>query len=254
MTSTHSQTVMNAAKKFASDLVGNARSDVAAKLQAVDEACRSIIESGGTVSVSSVRGWVSTNRGISIAASTLMNLRVHPQTGEKEHSPARQIINRYVEVQKVSTKRMTSRAEPGLSSIVLSEREMKEIEDHQVRYKVQLMAGRLRNLETQLSQLRTINRLPTLPPTALSENYLLASEGQLPGADSDQDLSLDEEDLNALTDFLNESKLHRRKLEFDDNGALKVTHPARSDTATVSISKPFLADALRKILRSYARE
>lgn len=253
MASTHTQTMISAAKEFADSLIQNARSDVATKLQAVDDACRSIIESGGTVSIQSVRGWVSTNRGISIASSTLMNLRMNPQTGEKDYSPARLIINKYIEAQRASSKRPTKASAMSYGSFALSESEMKEIEDHSVRYKVQLMAGRVRNLETQLNQLRTINKLPTLPPAALSQSYLLSSEGLTSIEEHDQDLSLEEEELKAISDFLDQKAMQRRKVAFDENGSLKVTHPASPKTTTLAISKPFLENALQKILKSYAK-
>lgn len=251
MTSTHSQTMLSGANQFAGDLVRNARSDVAVKLQAVDEACRSIIESGGTVSVASVRGWLSTNRGMYIAASTLMNLRNNPQTGEKNYAPARLIINSYIDAQKGLRKRGDKISEHNFGSLFLNDSEIKEINDHQVRYKVQLMVGRVRNLETQLNQLRTINNLPVLPPATLSQNYLPGIGGQSSVVERNQSLILDEEELRALNDFLDEKSMKRRRIAFGDNGTLKATYSASSQTSTCAISKPFLEDALRKILRSY---
>jgi hypothetical protein len=246
--------MMDDAESFAHDLIQSARSDVAVKLQAVDEACRSIIESGGTVSVSSVRGWVSTNRGLSIASSTLMNLRRNSHNGEKDYSPARRIINKYTNVQKFATKRPASKIEPSYGSFALSDSEMREIQDHSVRYKVQLMAGRLRNLENQLNQLRTINKLPALPPAALSQSRLLGSGRQFSTEENAYDANLDEEEINALNDFLDDRSMRIRKLEFSEVGALKATYPASSQTSSSAISKPFLKDALQKILRPYMQK
>ncbi len=251
MTSTHTQSMISAAREFSDSLFQSARSDVAVKLQAVDEACRSIIESGGTVSIKSVRGWVSTNRGISIAASTLMNRRLDPQTGENNYSPARLIINKYIECQRHSGGLKTKKEEQKFGSFALSEAEMKEIEDHTVRYKVQLIVGRMRNLETQLNQLRTINKLPSLPPAALSESYLISSEGLDTIEEPDRNLSLSEDELEALSDFLELKSMRRRKAEFDENGTLRITHPASPKTTVKAISKPFLETSLRKILKSY---
>jgi len=253
MTSTQSQEMLAEATKFADDLISCARSDIAAKLQAVDEACRSIIDGGGTVSITSVRGWLVTNRGINIAPSTLMNRRTDPQTGDKTHSPSRLIINKYIEIQKVATKRVSKKIKQSFGSIALSESEMKEIEDHQVRYKVQLLAGRVRNLETQLNHVRTINSLPVLTTAGLSQSFLRGAEDQTSVIENSQNLRLDEEELDALNDFLKKSSMRRRKVEFDNNGTLKITHPASSTTSTAAISKPFLEGALHKILRSYGR-
>ena len=254
MTSTHSQEILSAAGKFSNDLISTARSDVAAKLKAVDEACCAILKGGGTVSIGSVRGWLITNRGLSIAPSTLMNLRTDPRTGEKKHSPARRIIKKYIEVQELPSKRTIKPAEHHLASFAFDESEMREIKDHQVRYKVQLLVGRVRNLETQLNHVRTISNLPELAAENVPQNHSLLNEDpSVPIGDGDA-IRLDEAEREALHDFLNDNSMHRRKIGFDENGALKATHPANPSTSTTAISKPFLKGALHKILRAHRRD
>ena len=173
-----------------------------------------------------------------------MNKRVDKLTGKKVHSPLRQIIDKYGEVQ-CSTLASAPKVPEGSSfgSIVLGDSELASISDHQVRYKVQLIAGRVRNLETQLNQLRTIRDLPALPASILSnETGSVEPQGR---ASSD----LHEEEIEALADFLKPSSLKRRGLTFDDLGRLKVTHPASRERKTVSISTPDLQGALEKTLK-----
>ena len=250
MTSTQTQEMLAEAGKFSTELISNARSDVAVKLQAVDDSCRSLIESGGTVSIASVRGWLATNRGITIAPSTLMNLRTNTQTGEKSYSPLRLIINKYVGVQKMSAKRAT-KIVPSFGSFVLSEAEMREIEDHQVRYKVQLLIGRVRNLETQLNHVRAIGNLPMLPTAGEMKSSSLEGSELITLPKGDRDSKLDEEEQKSLEDFLSERSMLRRKIAFDENGALTATHLASPKRSTTFISKPFLKSALSKVLRSH---
>ena len=206
------------------------------------------------MSIGSVRGWLITNRGISIASSTLMNLRTDPRTGEKKVSPARSVINKYADFQKFTSKRTKKRPEPNLASLVFNDSEMREIADHQVRYKVQLLVGRVRNLEAQLNHVRTISNLPQLTTANAPHNPSTTQEDRVAPNGNGVYLSLDDAEREALHDFLNERSMHRRKLRFDENGVLKATHPANSKTLITPISKPFLEGALRKVLHTYQKD
>lgn len=172
MASTQRQQLINNAQTLSEKLAAEARSDVSAKTLKVDEACRNILLNGGLFSMKSVRAWLSTNVGLTIAPQTLMNKRLDKLTGEKVHSPFRLIIDKYSEIQSISSFSLPKEERVmNLGSVVMSEAELASFSDHQVRYKAQLLAGRVRNLETQLNQLRTITNLPTLvtkPARALS--------------------------------------------------------------------------------------
>ncbi|UWP88443.1 hypothetical protein [Aliiroseovarius crassostreae] len=250
MTSTQHQQLINNARKFSEKLAAEARSDVSTKILKVDEACRNIMSNGGLVSMKSVRAWLSTNVGLTIAPQTLMNKRQDKLTGEKVHSPFRVIIDKYCEIQSISSSSpFKEKRAQNLGSVVMSEAELASIPDHQVRYKVQLLAGRVRNLETQLNQLRTISKLPTLPRNTLCDEAQRGHEEGVDAVSNSTNQALHEAEIAALAEFLKPNALKRRGLGFDDLGRLNVTHPANRKRKTVPISSPELRTALEKILR-----
>jgi hypothetical protein len=247
--------MLKIAEDVAAKFISDARSDVAVKLQAVNDACKSIYDNGGTINIPSVRGWLVTNRGITIGASTLMNRRKNPRTGETARAPARLIIDEYIKAQKLSPRRVAKHQSMNsfLGSDLFSESEMKEIHDHQIRYKIQLLVGRARNLETQLTHARIIHSLPILSVSEVSQRSIQRKSGVSLFTENNHDLTLDEEELEALRDFLDESAKIRRKVQFDVNGSLRVTRSPSPKTSTIAISKPFLESALQKIIQLYRR-
>lgn len=252
MTSETLKGLLDDAEVRSDELILNSRSDVAKRLQAVLDACRAIVKAGGTVSVSSVRGWLVTNRGISIAPSTLMNLRTDPKSGEKVHAPARRIIDMYVSAQRRLSTSAGQKGSPPYSSVFVTEAEISEIADHQTRYKVQLLTARVRNLETQLNHVRAIGRLPELSAGCVPQDDQGDPRSDEPKAikgGSDNPNRPEEFELDALLDFLNASAMRRRKIGFNENGALIVTHPPGPATRTSNISKPFFETALQKIIQ-----
>ena len=252
MTSTQHQQMINKARTFSEELAAGARSDVSAKILKVDEACRSILTSGGLVSMRSVRAWLSTNAGLTIAPQTLMNKRPDKKTGEKVHSPLRQVIDKYSEIRNLSVVSRTKAAKASyLETVAMSEAELASIPDHQVRYKAQLLAGRVRNLETQLNQLRAISNLPTLPASPLPQESFLDEAAESDAVSTSSDQFLDEAEIEALADFMKPSALKRRGLVFDDLGRLSVMHPASRERKSVSVSAPELQSALTKALKAH---
>lgn len=254
MSSTQNQQLMENARLFTDQLIKTVRSDVATKLSKVDEACRVIIKNGGLVSMPSVRAHLSTNYGITIAAQTLSNKTLDKRTGQKTHSPLRQVIDKYSEVQRLLEKKPgRTEAKRSMGSALLSDAELASIEDHQVRYKVQLLVGRVRNLSAQLNEARAIQNLPTIPAAAFPEGFLAGNQDAPPLLGSGANLALDEDELEALEDFVKQTSMRRRALDFDELGTLRVTLRPTKEGKTVALSKPELQSALEKILRSYAR-
>ena len=254
MTSTQASNMLTNAEDFARRLVLDARSDVKVKLKAVDAACQSILESGGTVTINSVRSWLATNTGIQVAYSTLVNSRTDNNTGEKIKYPARQIIDKYKEVQefKISGVRK-KQAHRNFSTPDFSEAELLSIEDHQVRYKVQLLSARVRNLNKQLNAVREIRNLPLVSTSMLSQNLLKKDADGSALAVEGTDLTIDEQELDALADFLKPGALKRRQMKFDDDGILQIESPPSRKRTTIQGSRGFFEQALRKILISYGR-
>lgn len=241
---------LNQAQAFAEDIIEGSRSDVSTRLRAVDSACRSILDSGGQVTISSVRAWLATNRGISIASSSLMNKTLNSKTGLKSHSAARRIIDQYARIHNHNSRAgQNSEISIGANPLI-SDAELAGIPDHQLRYKIQLLAARARNLQNQLNQVRSIGNLPII-----SEPYLRQLQHQeFPASDSvdgSHDATLDQAEIDSVMDLVEVRSMLRRGLTFDQNGALKIEVPASQRTRTISISKPFFESAVRKILQLY---
>lgn len=254
MSSSQNHEHMENARFFTEQMIKTARSDVAAKLSKVDEACREIIKSGGLVSMPSVRSYLSTTYGITIAAQTLCNKTLDRRTGKKVHSPLRQVIDKYVEIQRL-LQRKPGRPDvaKSLGSAFLSDCELTAIEDHQVRHKVQLLLGRVRNLNTQLNEARAVQNLPSLPASAFSAGEHPNNQGSQFTNEREAYLGLDEEELEAIEDFLKETSMRRRALDFDEIGTLRVKIRPTIEAKTVVLSKPEFQRALRKILHVYSR-
>lgn len=250
MSSLQNRQFLDDARRFAENLAAEARSDVSAKIFKVDEACRAILESGGTVSMRSVRAWLSTNMGLTIASQTLMNRRLDRRTGSKVHSPLRQVIEKYAKIQNLafSSPKMDIKVASS-GAVAISEAELALIPDHLVRYKAQLLVGRVRNLENQLNQLRTIANLPSLSEAILSEGTLASGTARPNAISEGTGQILNEGEIDALADFLKPSSCRRRGLSFDNLGGLKVTHPASRERKVASLSTPDLQSALEKILK-----
>lgn len=253
MTSDQNKQLMDNARLFTEQLISTVRSDVATKLSKVDEACRAIIKTGGLVSMSSVRAHLSTNYGITIAPQTLSNKTLDKRTGQKTHSAHRQVIEKYAEVQRLSERRPGRvDAQKGTSFALLSEAELASIEDHQVRYKAQLLVGRVRNLNNQLNQVRAIQNLPSISAAAYPERLRTESPDATALLGTGDEFTLDEDELEAIRDFFKNLSMHRRGLDFDKVGRLRVNLRPTKEAKTVALSKPELQRALEKVLRSYA--
>ena len=162
----------------------------------------------------------------------------------------RQVIDKYAEVQSqlvVGTSRKSP--PPDISSVFLNEKELMSIDDHQVRYKVQLLAGRVRNLETQLNQARVIGKLPAVQTSSSGGEMLTYEMIGASGIASDGGEPLDDAELRAVEDFLKVTALRRRGLSFDESGRLNVVHPASHQRSTALLSIPDFKSALQKVLR-----
>jgi len=254
MSSTQNQQLMENARLFTDQLTTTVRSDVATKLSKIDEACRSIIKTGGLVSMPSVRAYLSTNYGITIAPQTLSNKTLDKRTGQKTHSPLRQVIDKYAEVQRLSEKR-PGRVEPRVSmgNALLSEADLASINDHQVRYKTQLLVGRVRNLSNQLNEVRAIQNLPSISAAAFPQSFLSEGLNASPSIASEGNVALDEEEMEAIKDFVKKTSMRRRNLDFDEMGTLSVNLRPTQESKTVALSKPELRSALEKIIQLYGR-
>lgn len=253
MVSTHTQSMIKDANEFAERLILEARIDVKQKLTAVNKACQSLLESGGELEMPIMLSWIATNYpGMRIASQSLMNTYTNPKTGEKEPVKARQIFNKYKEVQeaKLSNVRV-KRSQARLATPDLSEREMLAIEDHQVRYKVQLLSTKVRNLNKQLDAARKIQNLPMVPMSMLSAKLLSKDLDGNALVNDKASLLLSEEELDALEDFMKPTSLKRRKMDFDSEGILNIEKLPSQKRETVQISRGFLEQALRKVLASY---
>ncbi|WP_425080036.1 hypothetical protein [Ruegeria denitrificans] len=245
------------AQKFTEALAKDARADLADRLYLIDKACNSLLEVGGVVTVKSVRSWLATNSGLAISAASFSNSNIDATTGERTYRPQRRIVEKYAEIQRIiedSSGRNSGQPNvshpPSTSVAFLSDDELGAINDNQVRYKVQLLQGRVKNLLIQNNNFRKISNLPLLSASMFGEQFKPAESqctanpiGKLSGI-------LVENELSVLIDFLENGSLKSRQLHFDDVGTLRVTLPAISRRKEVRISKPGLEEVLKKLIRA----
>jgi len=231
-------------EESAEAIIKHATPKMQKKLRCVNDACMDIIKQGGAVRVNSVRTWLAENGGIKIALSTLMNKNIDRRTGEKTFSLMRQIINIYIGMS-ISNSRSPDTS-IGLErnhdkAVHLSSDELKQIHDHQLRYKISLMNREMRNLEAQVRILLSTS-LPSLDHPQSSEskvsNVLVDGNEQV----------LAEEERDALQDLLDETSLRRRGIVYGDHGQLRVTLPPSARSRDLTLSLPYLRNAIAKVL------
>lgn len=256
MASTQVKSMLNDANEFAQEIIRKSRSDVQPKLTAVNAACQSILENGGRISLNGICGWIASNSsGIKVGYKSLVNKYPDQKTGQNEFSSARKIFDKYDAVQKVKLASLKREVrQESFATPDLDEEEIRQIKDHQVRYKVQLLSARVRNLNNQLNAAREIGKLPMVPLSMLSANLPFSESNEtLIAASYNSNLTLSEPEVDALADFMNPKSLRRRNLDFDAQGILNIETPPNRNREISQISRGFFDQALQKILKSYNR-
>lgn len=203
--------------------------------------------------IKSVRGWLATHEpGSIVEKQTFYNKRFNPKTGRNEHAAYRLLVEKYAEVHEVkfNAMRQTQKDRIASTSVLFTDEEILSVEDFQVRYKIQLMQGKLRSLMNQLNSIRRIENMPLISSQVTKRNTL-GNETDSPISPENLSVALEEFEVDAVVDFLSADSLRNRRLSFDEVGALSIQHSPRKISS--SASKPFLRDALEKIAKSHGR-
>ncbi|MBE1291018.1 MAG: hypothetical protein GJ677_00865 [Rhodobacteraceae bacterium] len=254
MSNNQNAQIIASARDFSRSRISAARSDQAQRLEMVDEACQSIINEGVKISVTTVRRWIITHYGLAISGQNFSNSTLDQDTGSRRYRPYRQIVDKYREAQNAMTKRKRINNEaPILNLPSLSRAELSAISDDQVRYKVQLILGRIRSLHQQCNSLREISKLPVLSVSQMGDQNVSIGGHSGEKPEPNRVNWLNEEELRALSDFVDARALKTRRLEFDEFGALIVFHPASNRRHAASVSKPNLESALHRLLKLHGK-
>lgn len=223
------------------------------RLIAVGKTCRAMIDIGATISIDSVRKWLANHESMIIPASSFSNKYPNKQSGRKEHASYSVLLREYIKTQQalLALKQPRMRKESSdpseLPLVLLDDSELTSISDQTVRYKVQLLMGRASNLNKQLQAARTLSKMPTIPHNFVAlgndEHFQSSLEPEAASA-----LDLDEDEIAAVENFLNEKILMRKGLSYNENGALTLSPGHSHPGQTKVLSDPELQQALRKIL------
>lgn len=218
-----------------------------AKLQAVNEACKKIVEAKGTPTPANVIEWIAVNRTSAIfSVQTIYNDRsVKLADGSQGKAPSHYqiIIDAWALVSADRNIANRGNASPviSVSGIEITDQDLVNIPDLTVRHKISVMLGQFNGLKNQANMRGAIKNNPPVPGI----EHVHANMDAI-----DYDMALDEDEIDALTDFLTEKVAKRRGLEFNEVGTVIAV---RVDNGK-ALSKPAFVDAIRKILKSYDAE
>ena len=199
-------------------------------LKAINDACETIVKKGGAPIPPSVITWLATRRiDIKLATQTIYNTPAY-----------KRIVNAWADVaaEMAVSKRGRFLPEAVAVGAFLTNKDLEEIRDAVVRHKVAIMLGQFNQLKNQAEMRKAIKDNPPIP------RFLEAKE---PSEAIAYDLSLNEDELEALLDFIKEASVKRRGIEFNDIGTVM----AKRVVNEKPLSKPGFVEAIRKILESY---
>jgi hypothetical protein len=208
-----------------------------ARLTGVNDACKIIVDKGGIPDARNVLEWIVTNQpAANLSERTIYNKRYGGI------SPYLKIIKVWAAVAASTPPGKSVVAKKGLVSELrnelVTEADLRSISDPVVRHKVALLIGQYEGIRKQ-SEMR--QAIKSNPPVA---GFLTV--GAVKDAES-HDLALEEEEIEALVEFLNTRASGRSGIEFDAVGAVVI----KRAPAGTRISKPGFVDAIRKIVTSY---
>ena len=232
------QNIRDIAIKAYDEIYAKAHGDtMKARLTGVNDACTIIVDKGGIPDARNVLEWIVTNRpAANLSDRSIYNKRYG------EISPYLKLIHSWAAVaasippgKSVVAKRGFS---PVLRNELVTESDLRSISDLVVRHKVALLKGQYEGIRKQSEMRQAIKDNPPTP------GFLTV--GTAKDAKS-HDLALEEEEIEALAEFLNSRASGRSGIEFDAVGAVVI----KRAPAGTRISKPGFVDAIRKIVTSY---
>lgn len=211
-----------------------------ARLRAVNEACENLVNNNGTPNPANVAGWVATNRSAAaVSKQTIYNKRT-AKDGTTIDNPFSKIITAWANVaqDRAVGKRGAPKAAALETGSYITSKDLEKIGDLVVRHQVAIMLGQFRQLKNQAEMRNAIKDMPPIP----------SLPGPPENADAiTYDLALNEDELEALADFIKGASAERRGIEFNDVGTVM----AKRVNNGKALSKPGFVDAIRKILQSY---
>lgn len=241
MASEFRRSQIEAAANFASEQIAlEKRSNIRGKLQATKDACEFLVRNSASVTIAGVITWISQNKpGYMISKQTFYN-----KDPDGKHSLYRQILDRYADTSTAHFSKISSDTviededgDMGFLSNFISLEELASIQDQQLRYKVRLLLERSSAIQKQNIRLRKIGSFAKI-----------GLDGSLPAQAPASDLTITEEEKDAVIELLDNSDKRNSVLSFDEDGALVIDVAASPKRTTRTVTGPFLKDLLEKIV------